>query len=376
MFRFRAEAKTLRFEVSAHGEAVPYLVADEGKIRQALINLIGNAIKFTSRGQIALRVTLEQRGTNRLWLSARVEDTGPGISDEDQRRLFEPFCQAKDALNTTEGTGLGLAITRRYARLMGGDVTVSSRLGQGSVFLFEVPVERGDSGVAAKRTPYRRVTGIASRMPGPKILIVDDQIENRDWLVKLLTSIGFSVQSADNGETAIDNWEEWEPRLILMDVHMPVMDGLEATRRIKANPQGKETIIVALTASAMEDDREAALESGASAFLSKPCREDELLKTIGDHLKVEYEYEKSKNDENEFQADSETVSAERLGLVPLELLKKLSNAIQGGDKKGLDRSILEISETVDRDIAQVLQGLANSYDYDALTRLVDAACHR
>jgi PAS domain S-box-containing protein len=376
MFRFRAEAKALRFEVLTHGEAVPYLVADEGKVRQALINLIGNAIKFTSRGQIALNVTLEQRSTNQLWLSARIEDTGPGISDENQARLFEPFCQAKDTLNTTEGTGLGLAITRRYARLMGGDVTVSSSLGRGSVFLFEVPVERGDSGVAAKRSPSRRVIGMASRMPGPKILIVDDQIENRDWLVKLLTSIGFSVRSADNGETAIRNWEEWEPQLILMDVHMPVMDGLEATRRIKANSRGKGTIIVALTASAMEDDREAASQSGASAFLSKPCREDELLKTIGDHLKVEYEYEKSKNDENKFQADGETVSAERIGLVPLELLRKVSYAIQGGDKKGLDRLILEISETVDRDIAQVLQGLANSYDYDALTRLVDAACHR
>jgi PAS domain S-box-containing protein len=377
MFHFRAETKGLQFEVLMHGDGMPYLVADEGKIRQALINLLGNAIKFTSHGKIALHVDLEQRSPSQLWLSAGVEDTGPGISGEDQARLFEPFCQAKDALNTSEGTGLGLAITRRYARLMGGDVTVTSALGSGSVFLLEVPVERGDAGVAAKRSPFRRVIGLANRMHSPRILIVDDQIDNRDWLAKLLTVIGFSVQSADNGESGIRSWEEWEPQLILMDVHMPVMDGLEATRRIKADPRGKETIIVALTASAMDDDREAASKSGANDFLPKPCREGELLKKIGDHLNIEYEYdETSRDDEDRLHAGGEELSVERLGLLPLELLNKLRNATLNGDKKGLDHLIAEIKETVDVGIAQVLQGLANNYDYDALTRLLDAVCRR
>jgi PAS domain S-box-containing protein len=377
MFRFRAEAKGLRFEAFTDGECVPYLVADEVKIRQALINLLGNAIKFTDRGQISVHISLERRGADRLWLSARVKDTGRGISDEDQKRLFEPFSQAKDSLNTKEGTGLGLAITRRFARLMGGDVTVSSGLGRGSVFLLDVPVERGDAGVAAKRSPSRRVIGIATRMRSPKILIVDDQIENRDWLVKLLTSIGFSVRSADNGEVGIRNWEEWEPQLILMDVHMPVMDGLEATRRIKANPRGKETVIVALTASAMDDDRETASQSGANDFLSKPCREDELLKKIGDHLTIEYEYEeKSREDEYRLQAAGQDLTAEKLRLLPLELLDKLRNATLGGDKKALDHLILEIADTADVGTVQVLQGLANNYEYDALTRLLDAACCR
>jgi PAS domain S-box-containing protein len=377
MFRFRAEAKGLGFEAMLDGESVPYLVADEGKIRQALINLVGNAIKFTNRGQVALHIALEQKNTNQLWLSARVEDTGQGISDEDQKRLFEPFSQAKDTLNTTEGTGLGLAITRRFARLMGGDVTISSSLGRGSVFHFEVPVERGDAGVAAKRSPSRRVIGLATRTFVPKILIVDDQIENRDWLVKLLTAIGFSVRSAENGEAAIRNWEQWEPQVILMDVHMPVMDGLEATRRIKANPRGKETVIVALTASAMDDDREAAFQSGANDFLSKPCREDELLKKIGDRLKIEFEYdEKSRDDEDRVHGDGEGLSAEKLNLLPLELLNKLRDATLGGDKKGLDHLILEIGETLDAGIAQVFQALANNYDYDGLMRLLDAACRR
>ena len=377
MFRLRAEAKGLRFEALADGEGVPYLMGDEGKIRQALINLLGNAIKFTNRGQIRLHITLEQRSADRLWLSARVEDTGPGISDEDQARLFEPFSQAKDALNTKEGTGLGLAITRRHARLMGGDVTVTSNLGRGSVFLLEIPVERGEAGVAAKKSSSRRVIGLAARMRGPKILIVDDQIENRDWLAKLLASIGFSVQSADNGEAAIRNWEEWDPQLILMDVHMPVMDGLEAIRRIKADPRGKETVIVALTASAMDDDRETAYQSGANDFLSKPCRESELLKKIGGHLNLEYEFEEmNQDDEDRLLVGVEPLNAERLGLLPLELLNKLRNATLGGDKRSLDHLIHEISEPEDVGITRVLQGLADNYDYDALTKLLDAACRR
>ena len=371
MFRFRAEAKCLRFEVSSDGEGVPYLVADEGKIRQALINLIGNAIKFTSHGQITLHATLEFRNVNQLWLSARVEDTGPGISDEDQARLFEPFCQAKDALNTKEGTGLGLAITRRYARLMGGDVTVSTALGRGSAFLLEVPVERGDAGVAARRSPRRRVIGLANRARGPKILIVDDQIENRDWLVKLLTSIGFSVRSTDNGEAAIRNWEEWEPKLILMDVHMPVMDGLEATRRIKADPRGKETVIVALTASAMEDDREAATESGADGFLSKPCREDELLEKMRSLLNLAYDYEELGEAEGQPVAAQSALNSERLRSLPRELIEGIRTATLNGNKKDLDRLIVQVLETGDTATAQGLQDLADRYEYDALTQLLE-----
>ena len=195
--------------------------------------------------------------------------------------------------------------------------------------------------------------------------------------MKLLTSIGFSIRSANNGKTAIQIWDEWQPQLILMDVHMPVMDGLEATRKIKANPRGKETVVVALTASAMDDDREAASQSGADDFLSKPCREDELFKMIGDHLKIEYQYdEKSSDDEDRIQADGEAASGEKLKLLPLELLNELRNAIMGGNKKSLDHLILEIGETVGLDVAQVLQGLANNYDYDALMNLLDTASRR
>jgi hypothetical protein len=144
MFRFAAQAKALQFDTFVDGEHVSYIVADEGKIRQVLINLLGNAIKFTQFGRIQLQVTLQRRVASHLWLSVQVQDTGPGISDEEQAKLFQPFHQVKRGFKAQEGTGLGLAIGRGYARLMGGDITLSSTPGQGSIFRFEIPVEPGE----------------------------------------------------------------------------------------------------------------------------------------------------------------------------------------------------------------------------------------
>jgi CheY-like chemotaxis protein len=376
MFRLRAEAKALRFAMLVDGESVPYVVADEGKIRQALINLLGNAIKFTKRGQIALHVTLDQRTAGRLWLSARVGDTGAGISDVDQEKLFVPFSQTKRGLNEPEGTGLGLAITRKYARLMGGDVTVTSSLGKGSIFRLEVPIERGDSGVAVRRSAPRRVKGIRAGTEVPRILVVDDQFENRDWLMKLLTAIGFSVQGADNGEAAIRRWEEWKPRLILMDVHMPVMDGLEATRRIKADPRGKDAVIAVLTASAMDEDRRTVFQSGANDFLTKPCHEDELLEKIRDLLNVTYDYEETGRAEGQPLAGLAVLSAKVLGQLPRALVEEIRNATLAGNKGLLDLLIFKVRETGDVESAHALQELADKYEYDTLTQFLEEVCLR
>jgi len=376
MFRLRAEAKALRFETLVDGESVVYVVADEAKISQVLINLLGNAIKFTKRGQIKLHATLGQRSANGLWLSVRVEDTGSGITDEEQKKLFEPFSQTKGGLNAREGTGLGLAISRRYARLMGGDVTVTSNPGSGSIFQLEIPIERGNARGAIRRSVPRRVIRIRAGTLLPRILVVDDQIESRDWLMKLLTSIGFSVRGAENGEAAIRNWREWNPRLILMDVHMPVMDGLEATRIIKADPRGKETVIVTLTASAMDDDLRTISQSAADDFLAKPCREDELLEKMGALLNIAYEYEEMSEDESQPLAGVAALSAEGLRQLPLELVEELRNATSSGNKKLLDKLILKVRETEDAGSAQALKELADKYEYDALTRLLEEACRR
>jgi PAS domain S-box-containing protein len=371
MFRLRAGAKALQFEMAVDGESVTYVVADEGKLRQVLINLLGNAIKFTEVGHITLKVTLEQRNGDQLWLAARVEDSGLGIAEEDQRKLFESFSQIRSGLDSLKGTGLGLAISRQYARLMGGDITVTSSPGGGSVFRFEVPIGEGESGVALKRGPARRVVGLRAGQEAPKILVVDDHPNNRDWLVKLLRSIGFAVRSADNGKAAIQAWKEWRPRLILMDVHMPVMDGIEATQRIKAEAGGKETLIVALTASAMDDDRRVVSESGADDFLSKPCREDELMEKMRTLLDIAFDYEELSSAEDQSPTAVTTLSAERFAQLPRDLVQEILKATTRGNKKLLDELILKVKEP---EFAAALQGLADRYEYDALTELLEEAC--
>jgi PAS domain S-box-containing protein len=374
MFRLRAEAKALRFEMQVEGESVPYVVADEGKIRQALINLLGNAIKFTRHGRIRMHVALG-RESDQLWMSAQVEDTGSGLTDDEQKKLFEPFTQTSRGMNSQEGTGLGLAISRKYARLMGGDITVSSKPGQGSTFRFKIPIEPGNAEVAVRRKTHRRVVALRTGQESPKILVVDDHMENRDWLMKLLSTIGFFVKGADNGQAAIRNWEEWRPRLILMDVHMPIMDGLEATRRIKADPGGKETAIVVLTASALDEDRRAVDQSGADGFIAKPCREDELLEKIRALLDLAYDYE------NMGEADSKPLAGmaalgSALAQLPLELIEELRNATSIGNKRLLDSLILKVPQAGDPDTALSLQQLADKYQYDDLTRLLEEACLR
>jgi CheY-like chemotaxis protein len=255
---------------------------------------------------------------------------------------------------------------------MGGDVTLTSSPGVGSIFRFEIPVERGDAGVAIRRTAVRRVIGIRGGGKAPRILVVDDQVENRDWLMKLLTSIGFSVQGADNGEAGLRRWAEWNPRLILMDVHMPVIDGLEATRRIKADPRGKDTAVIVLTASAMDEDRRSIARSGADDFQAKPCREDELLEKIRALLNITYEYEEMSEMGGASVAGLAALSADRLGPLPRGLVEEIRNATSAGNKELLDKLILQVCETADSESANALQELADTYDYDALTQLLES----
>ncbi len=270
-----------------------------------------------------------------LALSLSIEDTGPGISPEDQKKLFRPFAQMGHELNTQTGTGLGLAISRKYARLMGGDITVTSTVGTGTIFRLEIPVERAAIGSVVHPADGRRVTGIRSGETAPRVLIVDDQQDNRDWLAKLLTSIGFCVKEAGNGAEGIQASAEWKPRLILMDVHMPVMDGLAATRVIRSTQSQKETVIIALTAGALDDDRQAVLRSGADDFISKPCREDDLLEKIARHLKLSYEYMEGAPPVEQ-PVSGPRLSPERLKRLPDMLINHLHQAAPfDGDKNGL-----------------------------------------
>jgi hypothetical protein len=185
----------LRFEVLFDGESVVHLVADEGKIRQVLINLMGNAIKFTASGLVKLHLTLYRRKDDQLWLSAKIEDTGPGITEEEQGSLFQPFNQMKRGLKAQEGTGLGLAIARSYARLMGGDITVTSTRGQGSTFRFDIPIKSDDSEIDPESPSLSNATGLRTELPA--MPPVASSLNLRELPVELINQLHAAVQKGE-----------------------------------------------------------------------------------------------------------------------------------------------------------------------------------
>ena len=281
------------FEVLVDSTCEAHIEADKGKIRQVLVNLLGNAVKFTEKGSVTLRVSMNRREDDSLRLFFAVEDTGPGIAAGEQSKLFRPFEQSESGRESAWRNRSG-AVDQPRTRPPDGrrNRMLSSEAGRGSTFYFEIPILPGEGFAAIDWDTERpRVIGLQSGEEAPRVLVVDDEPHNRGWLTSLLKTVGFDVREAENGELGIGVWREWKPQLILMDMRMPVMDGMETTRRIRALPGGRETVILALTASAMEESRRAAMDSGVDDFLSKPCSEDELFDKTQKYLGLGYLFE-------------------------------------------------------------------------------------
>jgi len=371
MFRVHTDAKKLHLIVERVGELPRYVAADEAKVRQVLSNLLGNAVKFTETGGIALRVRTSPGEAAGLRLVAEVEDTGQGISEKDIAGLFQRFEQTESGQKTRTGTGLGLAISRGFARLMGGDITVSSQEGKGSIFHVEIGLSAGDvAGVAKKAADSRRVVGIEPGQPKCRVLIVDDNKENRDLLTQALGPVGFELRQATDGAEAIREFQAWQPDLILMDLRMPVMDGREATRRIKSTPKGKETAIIVLTASSFEDGRKDMAAIGVDGYIRKPFRESELFETIARCLRVNYVYaEEAAGSLPQQSTATATLSAEALSRLPKDLVQGIRDTASGANLKLLLTLIGQV-ETHDAHAAEGLRELANHYDYEAILRVL------
>lgn len=339
MLQLKARSKDLELIFDRSVDIPQYIHADESKLRQVLINLLGNAIKFTQTGRVTLRVRggdwdipaivpepfprlaapesepsesgspesgSPESSQNNEWfpfphtLYFEVEDTGSGIEPSELERLFEAFVQAESGRRSQEGTGLGLPISRQFVRLMGGDIRVNSAIGQGSTFQFHIPIRRTEDIPLPSQPTRQRVIGLASHQSTYRILVVEDKLENRQLLVTLLAGVGFSVQEAVNGEGAIAIWEAWRPHLIWMDMQMPIMDGYEATQQIRKREQRyiqdssySPTIIIALTAHAFEENRDKVLACGCDDCVTKPFREDVLFTKMTQHLGTEYVYEQN-----------------------------------------------------------------------------------
>jgi len=303
MFHLRAANKDLQLIFDSMPNVPQYICTDESKLRQVLINLLSNAIKFTAEGGVTLRISSHARpaappsalplDAKQITLDFEVEDTGAGIAPADIEQLFNPFVQTASGQQAQEGTGLGLPISREFVKLLGGHIVVASSVGQGSLFKFSVQATLAQaSDVPGEESP-RRVKALALDQPIYRLLVVEDRDASRKLLIKLLQPLGFDVRGVGNGKLAVEVFEDdaWNPHLIWMDMRMPVMDGYEATQRIKATTKGQATVIVALTASAFEEDRAMILSNGCDDFLRKPFRESEIFQMLEKHLGVGFIYE-------------------------------------------------------------------------------------
>ncbi|MFM6182991.1 MAG: hybrid sensor histidine kinase/response regulator [Dolichospermum sp.] len=278
----------LRFEKSKN---VPrYIFTDGVKLRQVLTNLITNSLKFTHEGEIILTINNSSEKTVDIFtLDFQIRDTGIGIAESELPKLFTAFSQTKSGRDSQEGTGLGLAISKQFVKLMGGDIYVESELGKGTIFRFYIQVKLGkiNSNLVEE---YSQVLGLAPDQPRYKLLTVDDKAINRQLLIKLLEPLGFDLKEASNGQEAITIWEDWEPHLIFMDMRMPVMNGYEATKYIKSTIKGKATNIIALTASALEEEKVMVLSTGCDSLIHKPFSQNTIFDALAKHLGVKYIY--------------------------------------------------------------------------------------
>ena len=292
MLQFKAQTKGLALQFILAPNVPQYIKTDEGKLRQVLINLLSNGIKYTQQGSVILKITAPQQfsSDDNIQISFEVSDTGVGISAEEIDLIFDAFFQSEIGRQSHQGTGLGLSISQRFIELMGGEITVQSTVGEGSQFKFYIQATLTIPAKTRSSLQHKKVIKLAENQPDYKILVVDDGWENRQLLVKLFELVGFQVKEAENGAVAVKIWQQWKPDLIWMDMRMPVMNGYKATRQIRAIQSTEQTVIIGLTASAFEQDRDAVLAAGCDDFVRKPAAASVLFEKIAQHLGVRYIY--------------------------------------------------------------------------------------
>jgi len=382
MLRLKAEEKGLNLLLQILPLVPQYIKNDEKKLSQVLINLLSNAIKFTEKGTIYLRVKLadysldKQTVTNQNnRLIFEVEDSGLGIAPQEMDLLFQSFVQTETGRKSGQGTGLGLPISRKFVQLMGGDITVSSKLGKGTKFTFDIRVDPAEITDIQASQVTQKVICLAPDQPIYRILVVDNVQENCQLLIKLLTDVGFEVDTASNGEEAIALWEKWQPHLIWMSMRMPIMDGYEATKRIKSTNQGKSTIVIALTASTFEDDQNLIFSIGCDGYVYKPFKEEEIFQTMAQHLGVGYIYENndptkipSKFIRNTFVDNLQPSDFQDL---PIEWVEQLYHAASECNDTLIAELIEEISQS-HTSLATALSKLAYDYRFDIILNLTES----
>ena len=387
MLAERASSKGLDLCFEIAPEVPQFILADAQKLRQVLLNLLSNAIKFTNRGSITLHVSIEADATGALTttrpiLQFVVADTGVGMASVELHTIFDAFVQAQAGKRSTCGTGLGLTISRKLLELMGGEISVSSTLEQGSTFTFTLPVCPISGVNVTPEENNRFVIGLAPGQPHHRILVVDDRAENRLLMVRLLTQLGLEVKEATNGQEAVQIWQEWQPDLTWMDIRMPVLDGYEATKQIRAREDGHNSIIIALTAQASQSDRARSFAAGCNDYISKPFREQTVFLKMAQYLGLEYVYQSEETENGERGTNplssylssvtsgvSDSLDPTILATLPEVWLLELEDAALCGN----DLAIFELVDQLSSELAEFgthLTELANQYQFEKILNLI------
>ncbi|MBD2325434.1 response regulator [Alkalinema sp. FACHB-956] len=384
MFYLKAETQGLQLIFDYEPELPRYIQTDKSKLRQILINLLGNAVKFTSQGGVSMRVRVSPDAPegcdalspmeylNQQILQFEITDTGLGIAVDDMDKLFQPFVQTRSQQTSQPGTGLGLAICHRFIQIMGGQIMMTSQLGSGTTVEFKIPVDVAEVGELAESKVPQQVVSIAPNQPSYRLLVAEDKWTNRKLLVTMLDRLGFEVREAENGQEAIQMWETWQPHLIWMDMRMPVMDGYEAAQRIKGHIRGQATVVIALTASAFEDDRSLILDIGCDDFVRKPFREEVIVEKLEKHLGVRFIY-----------ADM-SVDLDPLALPTIRLASDALDSLPSAWKSQFQQAVLELNlsrmvaliheiEAQHPTLAKTLIQMSNDFQYDQLMIFLQGA---
>jgi signal transduction histidine kinase/FixJ family two-component response regulator len=372
MLALKAESKGLQLIIERDSNLPRYINADDKKLRQVLINLLGNAIKFTHKGSVTLRVKEQELDQTNTIIAFEIADTGAGIAPEEIASLFQTFIQTETGRQSQEGTGLGLPISKKFVELMGGKITVTSQLGKGTIFKFDIQAQEAESIYLTKQKSTQRVVGLQPQQQEYRILIVDDRPENRQLLLKLLRPIGFQVQEAVNGQEAVEIWQIWQPHLIWMDMRMPVMNGYETTQQIKAHLQGQATVIIALTASTLEEEKAVILSVGCDDFVRKPFREEIIFEKMAQHLGVRYLYENYNAQGSSVLEGLEKLTAAALATMSDKWLAEMAEAATLIDEQLIGQLLSQIPPE-QQSLAHAIQQEVADFNFDRLINLAQAA---
>ncbi|MDM8565560.1 two-component regulator propeller domain-containing protein [Candidatus Halobeggiatoa sp. HSG11] len=303
IIKIRAKDKNINFYLESMDKLPNWLYGDERRLRQILLNLLGNAVKFTDEGSVTLQVKSEKVKDKSEKIKFLIQDTGIGISPKNLETIFKPFEQVGEQEQQMKGTGLGLAISKNLVELMAGKLYVSSQVNVGTQFWFEITLTSFSPKHAVSKSDYNftRQLIIGIKDKSPKLLLVDDNLENLNVLVNLLSPLGFNTQTAHNGQEGLEKAIEWQPDAIITDLIMPEMDGFELICQLRQSPELKEKIIIVSSASVYDTDRERSLTIGSNAFLPKPIQIEKLLEQLQQHLDLTWVYEdvvKESSEEN------------------------------------------------------------------------------